>query len=207
MRIAAPIVIGLLASAPAFAGGVGVMGQVGAHTEKVYFYSSRTADGEEILEEANYEQFSQRQALADVGGGLEFLLGDRDDRVKGVFRVYYNLDTAQQDPAETTTVVNSDFVISQPRESARHIGMASVGLDWGVVGNPDSFQAGLSAHIGSGFLTADKTEFFTILVGPTASYRFTRQVSVFADLQYRVRFRKELSNGAGVVLGARYMFD
>ena len=76
-----------------------------------------------------------------------------------------------------------------------------------VVGNPDNFQLGVSAHVGSGFLTQDRTEFLIAQIGPTVNYRFARQAVVFADLQYAARFRKEFSQGALFSVGARYMFD
>jgi hypothetical protein len=198
----------MLVSTPALAGGVGIIGNAGFHTEDVYWYSSQTLDdGQQIENEANYEQIRQRQSLFNGGGGLEFLLGDRDDRVQGVFRLYYNMDAAQADPASRTTLVPEEAVVANIRDSVRHIGMASVGLSWGVIGNPDGFQLGLSAHAGSGFLTNDRTEFLMAQIGPTASYRVGRQVVLFGDVQYAMRFRKELSNGALVTLGARYMFD
>ncbi len=200
--------LGMLVSTPALAGGVGIIGNAGFHTENVYWYSTETLDdGQTIENEENFEQIRQQQSLFNGGGGLEFLLGDRDDRIQGVFRVYYNVDAAQADPATRTSLVPEDAVVSNIRDSVRHIGMASVGLSWGFLGNPDGFQLGLSTHAGSGFLTNDHTEFLMAQIGPTASYRVGRQVVLFGDVQYAVRFRKEVSHGSLITLGARYMFD
>ncbi|MEZ4316518.1 MAG: hypothetical protein R3F61_03410 [Myxococcota bacterium] len=199
---------GLLASAPAFAGGVGIIGNAGFHTEKVYFYSTHTLDGGlQIEDEANYPQVVQNQALLNTGGGIEFILGDRDDKITGVFRFFYNADSPQADPATRTSLVSADKVISTHRTKAKSTGMATMGLNWGFIGNPDNFQAGISAHIGSGFLTEDHTEFLIGQIGPTVNYRVARQVILFGDVQYAVRFRKEFSQGSLVTLGARYMFD
>ncbi|MCB9678865.1 MAG: hypothetical protein H6737_27435 [Alphaproteobacteria bacterium] len=199
---------GLLATAPAYAGGIGLIGNAGIHTEKVYFYSDHTVDGGlQIEDEANYEQLLQRQALFNGGGGVEFLLGDRDERIQGVFRLFYNADTPQADPASRTTLVAPENVISRHRDTVKHTGMATMGLNWGIVGSPDNFQAGLSVHVGSGFLTNDRTEFLIAQIGPTVNYRVARQVILFGDVQYAARFRKEFSQGTLVTAGVRYMFD
>jgi len=208
MRTLAAITLGMLATAPAFAGGVGLIGNAGFHTEKVYWYSTETLDGgAPIAEEVNYEQVLQSQNILNAGGGVEFMLGDRDDKVQGVFRFYYNRDSAQADPATRTSLVPADSVVSNERTQARSTGMASVGLNWGIVGDTNGFMLGLSVHIGSGFLTNDDTEYLMAQAGPTISYRLSREFTAFADITYAMRFRKEFSQGNLNTLGIRYMFD
>ena len=197
----------LAASSPAFAGGFGVFGHFGLHNEDVYYYSSTAADGSEISSPANYRQFQQTQIIPTTGGGLEFILGDRDDKITGVFRGYYSVDFPQSDPRDGTIDVNSESVVEAHREEMYHVGMASMGLNWNMVGNPDGVQAGFSAHLGSGFLTGDHGEFFQGMIGPTVNARLNRQTFLFADLQGFVRWKKEASFGGQLVAGARFMFD
>lgn len=207
MRLAA-LLVALLAAAPAQAGGVGVLVHGGAHSERVFYYSNHTAEGVPLSDTRQFPQYEQTQMIPQGGAGLEFLLGDRDDKIIGVFRVYYNVDTPQGNPADNPeSGVQSEWVVSEYRNKARHIGMASMGLNWGVIGSPDKFQAGLSAHLGSGFLTTDHTEFFNLAVGPTINYRVARQASAYLDIHATARFRKEFGFGAQTVAGIRYMFD
>lgn len=194
-------------AAPAYAGGIGFVGHGGIHTERVFYYSNLSEGGSPIDDPQQYPQFRQGQVLPQFGGGLEFILGDRDDKIIGVFRAVYNMDTAQRDPKDTAKDVNSDNVVSDHRAQARHVGIASMGLNWGIIGNTDSAIFGFSAHVGSGFLTTDHNEFFQIMVGPTMNYRVARQASIFVDLQYLMRVRKDVDHGAHAVAGLRYMFD
>lgn len=207
----AAIVVALLAAAPAWAGGVGVFVHGGAHAEKVFFYSDHSIEGAELTNTDDYPQFSENQAVLQGGSGLEFLLGDRDDKIQGVFRVYYNVDAPQSEPGPPTgaddPTIEQEWIISAHRDKARHVGMASMGLSWGIVGNPNKFQAGVSAHLGSGFLTNDHSEFFNIQLGPMITYRLNRQLTGFADLHATARFRKEFGFGGQAMVGMRYMFD
>lgn len=93
------------------------------------------------------------------------------------------------------------------REEARDIGMGSVGLSWGIFGDPDNFMAGLSGQLGSGFLTTDHTEFLFVDLGPTFTYKAGRAVQVFADVHYMMRLKKTFSHGATANVGVRYLFD
>jgi hypothetical protein len=207
MRFAA-LLVALIAASPAHAGGVGLLLHGGGHTENVYYYSNHTEDGAELTDLGTFPQYQQKQYIPQYGAGLEFLLGDRDDKIQGVFRVYYNQDAPQGDPSKNpASGVEADWVVSAYRDAARHTGMASMGLNWGIVGNPNKFQVGLSAHLGSGFLTNDHTEFFNLQLGPTANFRFNRQVIGFVDVHATARFRKEFGFGNQAMAGVRYMFD
>ena len=192
-------------STSAYAGGVGLVMTGGAHTETVYFYSN-TDDAGLIDDWQDYPQYQMVQTLSNLGGGIEFILGDRDDRFVGVFRGYYLQDAAQVDPRESGVVPADEFV-GEFRDAPRHLGLAQIGINYGFLGNTDGFLFGATAHIGSGFLTNDHTEFLMADAGVTASYRFNRQMSVFAEAVYTIRSRKGFSNGANGYLGVRYMFD
>lgn len=198
----------LAASAPAFAGGVGIVGHGGLHTEKVAYYLSTDPETNvAIALPDNYLQREAVQVIPQFGIGFEFILGDRDDRVQGVFRGLWSLDLAQSDPADRVTEVTAGSVVSAHRDEVKHVGVASVGLNWMVFGDRDAFQAGLSVHFGSGALTTDHTEFVQGTVGPTISYRLSRPVVAFAEVSYLTRYRKRFSHGAQGMVGMRYMFD
>ena len=89
MRSALPL-LAALASAPAFAGGVGLIGAGGLYTERVYFY------------DAAGDQYKQSQVIGSYGAGIEIALGDRDDRILGISRLYWVQDTPEKDPANST---------------------------------------------------------------------------------------------------------
>ena len=212
----------LLAPAPAFAGGIGILGTGGLHNEQVYFYSSRsTINGQQYSQLRDYEQFRVNQWLPQAGGGLEFLLGDaRDDKIVGSIRVFYNADFPQTDPvnqidgAVVATSDTSDIdalqeqnVVGAFRTELRHLGFAMVGLSWGLAGDPNKVQVSAVGHVGTALLTFDHTEFFMAQVGPGVTYRFNRQTQLFADVQYQARFRKRFSHSASATVGLRYLFD
>ena len=120
MRFAAAA-FALTLAAPAQAGGVGLLLNGGAHSENVYFYSSQNADGVEYSNLNDYEQFQLVEYIPNYGGGVELLLGDRDQRILGSFRVYYNQDAPQADPAGITTSVptDADDAARSPRPPTR----------------------------------------------------------------------------------------
>ena len=204
MRFALPLA-SLFFATNAFAGGTGIVLTGGAHTETVAFYSN--SDDAGLIEDwKDYPQYKMVQTLPNMGGGIEFILGDRDDRFIGVFRGYYLQDAAQQDPRDSG-VVPADQVVGEYRSTPRNLGLAQIGINYGFLGNTDGFLFGATAHVGSGFLTSDHTEFLTADAGITASYRLNRQMIAFAEAVYTVRVRKGFSNGANGYLGLRYMFD
>jgi len=209
MRIALAA-LALIVAPTAQAGSLGLIFAGGAHTEQTWFYSTHQyGNGDPIpyTDPADYDQYELVQTLPHLGTGMELILGDRDDRILGSFRFYYQQDGAQGDPAELTSQVQSEHVVANVRDEARHIGMGMVGLSWGVWGDPSGFQLGFSGHVGSGFLTTDHTEFLAADIGPSATYKLNRQMQAFVDGQYVMRFRKGYSHGGQGVLGIRYLFD
>jgi hypothetical protein len=195
----------MLFATNAFAGGVGLVFTGGVHTENVYFYSNSDEAG--LLDDwKDYPQYQMIQTLSNMGGGIEFILGDRDDRFIGVFRGFYLKDAPQQDPRDSG-VIPADQVVGDFRDTTRNLGVAQIGINWGFLGNTDGLLFGATVHVGSGFLTSDHTEFLTADAGVVASYRVNRQISVFTDLVYAIRSRKGLTGGANGYLGVRYMFD
>jgi hypothetical protein len=197
----------LLLSTPAEAGGLGVLATGGVHSEPVYYYSSRSPSGEPYTDINDYDQFKMQQMLANLGGGLELVLGDRDDRILGLCRFYYNADAAQTDPAEKTTEVDPDDVVANVRDTVRHVGIGTVGLSWGILGEPDGFQLAAIGQVGAGLVTVDHTEFLLVGIGPGVTYKVSRQVQLFGDVDYQMRFRHTLQHSVTAFAGARYLFD
>ncbi len=198
--------LALLGTHTAYAGGFGLLGTAGMHTETVRFYSTVNDAGVPFENPADYQQYEISQTLPNFGGGLELLLGDRDDRVVGTFRFFYQKDTPQLDPRDVSDVKAAN-IVGQHREDGRDTALGAVGLSWGFLGNPDNLMAGATAHVGSGFLTTDHTEFLMFDIGPTVMYKIERAVQIHVDVVYTGRVRKGYSHGATGYAGVRYLFD
>lgn len=201
--------LALTASTSAFAGGIGPVVTGGFHTEKLYYYSNTNESGEVLADPDDFPQYNVDQALGNVGAGLEIVLGDRDNRVQGVFRGFWNMDFPQADPAVGNKVVDPDTIVAARREDLRHVGIGSVGIQIAVLGDPALQKPvlNLAAHVGSGFLTTDRTEFAFAQIGPALTWRLGRSVAVWGEIDYTLRFRKVASHGATGSVGVRMMFD
>ena len=197
----------MVPASSAFAGGIGVLATGGMHTERVFYYSDHSPAGEPYNDINDYDQYQLTQGIGQAGGGFELILGDRDDRIMGSMRFFYNLDFPLVDPAEITDEVDPEFVVANVRSEPRHLGFGMVGLSWGLVGDPGGFQLALLGHVGTAFITFDHTEFFAAQVGPGVTYRFTRQLQLFGDIQYQIRFRKTIAHATYGTVGLRYLFD
>ena len=212
---AAILAMGATVAPQAHAGGISLIGFGGTHTDKTYFYSNADPDTFEddepvIFDDYNdYEQYSITQTIPQAGFGGEVVLGDRDDLITGSVRLLYQQDFAQTDPAELTTSVPTDFVVSAHRDKARHIGIGLIGLNFGLVEfASDRFRVEAVGLVGSGFITLDHTEFFTAGVGPGIVYKAGRQVHVFGEMMYMARFQQRgWQHQGNINLGVRYYFD
>lgn len=199
--------LSLSLSAPAYAGGLGILATGGAHTEKVYFYSSADPDGNPYSNINDYDQYEVTQRLPNLGGGLNLVLGDRDDRIVGDCRFYWLMDTPQRDPSGSTTQVAQENIVATYRDNARHVGIGTIGLSWGIIGDPANFQFGAVGHVGAAFITVDHTEFLVLDIGPAVTYRLARQMQLFGDVVYQARQRTVFTHSANATVGVRYMFD
>lgn len=205
----------LVGSSVAHAGGVSLLGTGGAHTDKVYFYSEVDSDTFEDDEPVyydkftDYEQYAVTQNLAHFGGGLEIVLGDRDDLITGSVRFFYLQDAPQVDPGSLTSRVPQEYIVTAYREDPRHIGMGLIGLNWGLFEvAQDRLRIMAVGHVGSGFLTTDHTEFFAAGAGPGVTYKAARQVHVFGELAYQARFQQRgWQHSGNFTAGVRYYFD
>ena len=197
----------MLAASPAWAGGIGVLGTGGIHTEQVYFYSNVDADGRVVRDPSDYEQFQLTQILPNYGAGLEFLIGDRGAKLNGSLRLYWQGDAAQADPAEVTKEVDKANVVANYRDTSHNIGISTLGLNIGIVGDPNGLLFGAAVQVGAGVLTNDHTEFLLASLGPSLSYNVTRTTEVWGEVAYNLRFRKGASHQAVGTMGLRYYFD
>lgn len=185
--------VALFSASPAFAGGVGLLGTGGMHGDRVYGYTTDPDTG-------NVKQnVPELQMNANFGTGLDVTLGDRDNRIVGVFRFWYLQDAAQS-PPKTGDV----YAV---RTSSRDVGMFSGGLQWGIVGDPTRLQLTAVTLIGSGFLTDDFTEFALGEAGIGGTFNPNRHMQVFAEVTGGIRYRKRVYPTANGTAGIRYLFD
>lgn len=190
------VALGLLLSSSAHAGGFGLVGTVGGATETLRYYDS----------ENDFAQYSQSQFVSNFGGGIEFIVGDRDDKILGLFRAYPMVVGPQHDPAETSSL-EPGVIVAAWRDEPYTIGVGTLGLAWGVVGDPNGFQLSVMGEMGSGFLTKEHTEFFLLQGGPSVQYMVGPALQLHADLEYGLRMRKTVDHGPTAYIGARYLFD
>jgi hypothetical protein len=204
-----PVALAALAVAPeAHAGGIAPIVMGGFHTERVTIYSSASESGERIPNVVDYRPFDTQQLIGNVGGGLELMLGDRDERIQGVFRGFYMLDAAQTDPATYQDLVDPETLVVNYRENVRHLGVGTVGLNVGIVSAAnDKFKLSGAIHLGAAFATADQAEFFLGQAGLNLGYLVARRAEVFLDVAYGLRIPKELSHGAYGTAGVRILFN
>jgi hypothetical protein len=188
--------LALMLSTNAFAGGIGLLATGGMYSDTVHFYDSSK----------EFQQYQQTQTIANYGSGIEFALGDRDDKILGLARWYFLQETPQKDPALSTGLVDPDNVVANWRDTPRNVGMFSVGLQWSFWSR-DKLSLNATAMFGSGFLTTDHTEFFVAEGGGGASYRVARDMDLHLSVQYSLRNRKGLSHGMSSFAGVRYLFD
>ncbi len=190
-------------SAPAQAGGLGLLYTGGFHQARVYYYEIDELTGEDT-------QYLNRQNRPNMGGGIELILGDKDDRILGVARGYYLNDFPPVAPPDPLV---EDPIFAVP-DGPTHTGVATVGVHWGVLGDPTRFQAHIASHLGASVVTLDSStgeasnlEFLLGEVGIGAHYHFQNNMQVYLDVAGVVRFRKVIYPGGNAYLGVRYMFD
>jgi len=196
----------LLTASPAFAGGIGLLATGGAHTEPLYYYKNTDANQNPLPSVDQYEQKSLVETLPNLGLGVDLALGDRDDKIIGDCRFYWMQDAPQVSPTDAGATLKKDQITAAWRDTARNVGIGAIGLQWQIVGN-DKIHLNALGHVGSAFVTVDHTEFLALDLGPSVTYRATRQIQLFGDVDYMARYRKGLSHSVNAFLGARYMFD
>lgn len=179
---------------PALAGGLGLSATGGWHMERVYYYQ------ENALGEFE-QQDPVGQVIPNGGGGLEIVLGDKDNKVLGNFRLYYLVDLPQSAPADP-----SDYTFNI-RSDARHIGVIDAGISFGFVGDPGGLQATVVGYMGSGFFTTDQTEFVHAMAGLGGTWMLDRHVQLSAQLTGGARYKKNVYPINDAAISVRYLFD
>ncbi|MFZ5476284.1 MAG: hypothetical protein ACOZNI_05860 [Myxococcota bacterium] len=208
MRFLAPALVLAALPLPAWAGGIGVIGNYGMHGDTVYPYYMK--------DNGDFEQCDpQHQMNGNFGGGIEVVLGDRDNKILGIFRGYYIQDAAQRAPragGECKQPVFDDG--TQPdgltyaiRETGRDVGVINAGLQFGVLGDPNNIQLTIVNTYGAGLYTNDLTEFATVELGVGGTWMAERRVQVHASVTGGLRYRKSFYPTGNAYAGVRYLFD
>ncbi|MCK6507618.1 hypothetical protein L6R53_30340 [Myxococcota bacterium] len=178
----------------ALAGGIGLLTTGGLHQTRAYYYD---ADGNQGID---------AQTRLNYGGGLMGVLGDKDDKVQGIMRLWYMQDQREADP-DTGDTEGEVFYPAYSEQGPRHLGMFTAGVQWGLLGDPSKAMLTLETHAGSGFATSDASEFLLIEVGPGGTLAVSDELVLFASVTADLRYRKRASLSENVYLGARFMFD
>ena len=184
---------GLFAPAPALAGGVGLLTNAGFHQARTYYYDEEGRQGIDSQHRFNY----------GVGGVA--VLGDKDDRVQGVMRIYFMQDQPLAVPNTGDTV---DAVYPAESEQGwKPYGVMTAGIQWGLFGDPDGLQLTLETHAGSGFASTEALEFLLVEAGPGGTWAMTDRMQLVGSLTASMRYRKRAYLSENLYLGVRYMFD
>ena len=185
-----------LHSPDAHAGAIGVMGTAGLHDARAYYYRD---DGEQGVDV---------QSRPNVGGGLEILLGDKDDKIQGLGRMYLLSDWPVNDPDLSNEDQSYDYVYPPASEQGHHnAGVMAVGIQWGLFGDPSGFQLLLTTLGGAGFATIDNLEFAMFEVGIGGAYTIADRIQPYLEVAFQGRFRKRLYTSEDAYIGVRYLFD
>lgn len=209
MRLTAAIATSLLAST-AYAGGISPIVTGGFHTETVPYYSNATdgGNGVPLDDPRTYPQFNQNQLIGNLGAGIEFMLGNQDNPIRGTFRAMWFRDFPQSDPALTATDVNPANIVSPYRSTSQDYFLVTAGLQWSVVDAADGrFRFGPELHVGAP-VVGKMTELFLLAQpGVFASFSINRTLEVYVDANYTFRLTKSVSHGFLAATGIRVMFD
>jgi hypothetical protein len=190
-RIAVAFLAFLGTSSSAFAGGLGLMYQGGMHEERAYYYQGKN-------------QAIDSQFKPNHGPGIEAIIGDKDDKIQGILRLSWVSENQATKPTECKgNIVCPDY----DSLGARQIGVLGLGVQWGVLGDPNDKQLVINTLIGSGFITTDNTEFVIGELGVGGTYNFSESLQGVANLAGVVRGRKYISFGPLMHVGIRYLFD
>ncbi len=178
------------------AGGMGVITLAGLHEGRAPYYRD---DGEQGIDV---------QYRPNAGFGLEGMLGDKDDKIQGVARLFLLSDWPLLEP--DTSGEDDSFEYEHPPhedQPIRHQGAVMVGVQWGLYGDPGGLQLTATTLAGSGFATMDNLEFFMVEPGIGATYMLGERLQAHANVAASVRYRKRAYLGGNAYAGLRYMFD
>ncbi len=185
----------LVGTTPAYAGGVGLVGTGGLHTAKAYYY------------DAANEQGIDSQVRPNAGLALEGIFGASDDRIVGLMRVSVLSDAPVAEP--DIGDLNPDEVTTPPYADQpwTQTGVMTVGVQWGLYGDPEALQLVLATSVGTGFMTKNSTEYLLAEVGPGVTWNMSEKVQLVGNLTGMARYRKGFSFGGNAYAGVRFLFD
>ena len=180
----------------ASAGGVGIITSGGVHEARAPYYRD---DGEQGIDV---------QQRPNAGYGAEGLLGDKDDKIQGVVRLYVLSDWPLNEPDVSNEDQSYEYTWPAHEDlGIRHQGAIMVGVQWGVLGDPGGLQLTATTLVGSGFATLDNLEFFMVEPGVGVTYMLNARVQANANVAVTGRYRKRVYLGANAYASIRYMFD
>jgi len=186
--------LALLTSLPsANAGGIGLFTQAGIHQDFAYYYNIYNDQG------------IDSQFLPHYGVGFEGILGDKDDRLKGIFRISWNQDQPLSNPEVPTD--QDYFFADMSTKEPRNDGIIAIGLQWGIWGEPTKFEVIATTLLSSGFWTVDSLEYFVVDAGIGATFSPQDNLQFFGVASFSPRYRKQIALGGQATLGARVIFD
>jgi hypothetical protein len=190
----AGLVLGLV-PAEALAGGIGLVTYGGAYSLPVYYYDS---DGNQGIDS---------QQRPTYGGGVDFLIGDKDDKLVGLARVYMIRDTPPKAPEFEGADGEEYTWPAQEDEPPRKVGTLTMGAQWGAFGDPLGTQFVVTGMIGTGFASTDDREFVVAEPGVGVTHTIKDHWQFAANANLGLRYRKRITMGENVVVGVRYLFD
>jgi hypothetical protein len=182
-------------SSAAHAGGVGLLANTGFRQDLAYYYRD---DGEQGVD---------RQVRPTNGFGFELLLGDRDKKVQGLVRAYTLIDAPLLAPEIAEEEGHEYSYPAYDELGNRYTGTATVGIQWGVYGDPSKFQVIVTSLMGGGIATPDNLEFLIVEPGAGVTYAFNDRLQLAGTFAVMGRYRKQLTVGGNAYVGLRYMFD
>lgn len=184
---------GLALPSTALAGGVGLLTNAGFHQARAYYYNAEGDQGVDVQQRFNY----------GVGGIA--VLGDKDDRVQGIMRMYFMQD---QPLAEPNVGDTADAIFPAEHEQDwSSYGVMTAGIQWGLFGDPTALQLTLETHAGSGFASADSLEFLLVEAGPGFTWNVVDNLQAYGSVSASMRYRKRFYLAENMNLGVRYLFD
>lgn len=183
----------LLYSSSSFAGSIGLVTNTGLHEGKAYYYDSNGTQG------------IDSQFKPHVGYGFQFTLGDKDNRLMGLMRFQNSYDW----PLENPEIAGDEDYTHPPYDTleVNNAGTASIGLQWGLWGNPTGLQLIGTTVLTSGFWTKANTEYFLPEAGVGATYTINDTIQLHGEIAGGIRYRKAVYISSNVYFGVRYLFD
>ena len=184
----------LLFPTSAFAGSIGLVTNSGLHEGRAYYYDS---DGQQGIDS---------QYKPHIGYGFQFTLGDKDNRLMGIIRLQNTTDW----PLENPELPSGDEEYTHPPYNTletSNTGSTSIGLQWGLWGNPTGFQLIGTTVLTAGFWTTANTEYFLPEAGIGGTYTINDTIQLHAELAGGVRYRKAIYTSTNIYAGVRYLFD